>query len=287
VSRLNNHPSGFAVQRGTQRRVGDRFAVAALLSGTLIATVLSDPADAEPSLQISANSSLWGMFQHADPVVQAVMLGLVLASLLTWSIWIAKTQELRRARKRLLQAVISLEAASGVSQVKPINDVAVNAMIETAQKELSQSVELIRSGQIEGVKERAAVRLQRIEAAAARQVNRGIGVLASIGSTAPFVGLFGTVWGIMHSFVSIAGARSASLAVVAPGISEALLATALGLVAAVPATLIFNGFARSLGDFKALLADSSTLVLCLLSREVDMTAVLPAEKPKMLAGAAR
>jgi len=252
-----------------------------------LSSVLTASADAQSGLQISANSSIWGMFRHAEPVVQFVMMGLVLASLLTWSIWIAKTQEFRRAGKRLSQAAISLEAAPGVNQVKPLDDIAVNAMLEAAQKELGQSLELIRLGQIDGVKERAAVRLQRIEAAAARKLNRGIGILASVGSTAPFVGLFGTVWGIMHSFVSIAGARSASLAVVAPGIAEALLATALGLIAAIPATLIFNGFARSLGNFKALLADCATLVLCLLSLEVDLAATVPAERPKILATAGR
>lgn len=280
-----NKEGGFGVQWDAMRTRACA-AVAGLLSIAL-SGILPARAEAQTGMQISANTSVWGMFQHAEPVVQVVMLGLVLASLLTWSIWIAKTQEFRRAGKRLSQAVITLEAAGGITQVRPISDVAVSAMLDTAQKELGQSLDLIRQGQLEGAKERTAVRLQRIEAAAARRINRGIGILASVGSTAPFVGLFGTVWGIMHSFVSIAGARSASLAVVAPGIAEALLATALGLVAAIPATLIFNGFARSLGNFKALLADCSTLVMCLLSREVDLTAIAPAEKPKMLATAGR
>ena len=99
-------------------------------------------------------------------------------------------------------------------------------------------------------------RLDRIEIAAARDMNRGTGILATIGSTAPFIGLFGTVWGIMNSFVGISQAQTTNLAVVAPGIAEALLATAFGLVAAIPAVFIYNLFARSLASYKALVGDA-------------------------------
>ena len=99
----------------------------------------------------------------------------------------------------------------------------------------------------DGFKERVALRLERVEAAMSRQIARGTGVLATIGATAPFVGLFGTVWGIMNSFIGISEAHTTNLAVVAPGIAEALLATALGLVAAIPAVVIYNHLARSIG----------------------------------------
>ena len=102
--------------------------------------------------------------------------------------------------------------------------------------------------------------LERVEAAAGRRIDRGTGVLATIGATAPFVGLFGTVWGIMNSFIGISKAQTTNLAVVAPGIAEALLATALGLVAAIPAVVIYNVFARSIGGYRALLADASAQV---------------------------
>ena len=92
----------------------------------------------------------------------------------------------------------------------------------------------------EGVKERVASRLERLEAGAGRRMLKGTGVLATIGATAPFVGLFGTVWGIMNSFIGISKSQTTNLAVVAPGIAEALLATALGLVAAIPAVVIYN-----------------------------------------------
>ena len=99
-----------------------------------------------------------------------------------------------------------------------------------------------------------------------RQIARGTGVLATIGATAPFVGLFGTVWGIMNSFIGISEAHTTNLAVVAPGIAEALLATALGLVAAIPAVVIYNHLARSIAAYRALLADASAQVMLLVSR---------------------
>jgi len=100
-------------------------------------------------------------------------------------------------------------------------------------------------------------------------MNRATGVLATIGATAPFVGLFGTVWGIMNSFIGISKAQTTNLAVVAPGIAEALLATALGLFAAIPAVIIYNQFARSIARYRALVGDASAEVLRLVSRDLD------------------
>jgi biopolymer transport protein ExbB len=114
-----------------------------------------------------------------------------------------------------------------------------------------------------------ALRLERVEAAMSRQIARGTGVLATIGATAPFVGLFGTVWGIMNSFIGISEAHTTNLAVVAPGIAEALLATALGLVAAIPAVVIYNHLTRTIAAHRALLGDASAMVLLLISREGD------------------
>jgi biopolymer transport protein ExbB len=105
-------------------------------------------------------------------------------------------------------------------------------------------------------KERITWQLERIEIAAGREISRGTGILATIGATAPFVGLFGTVWGIMDSFIGISKAHTTNLAVVAPGIAEALLATALGLVAAIPAVMIYNVLARSTMHYRALIGDA-------------------------------
>ena len=121
----------------------------------------------------------------------------------------------------------------------------------------------------EGTKERATALLSRIEARAGRAMGRGTGLLATIGSIAPFVGLFGTVWGIMNSFIGISKTNTTNLAVVAPGIAEALLATATGLVAAIPAVVFYNMFARGITGYRQLLGDASTEVLRLLSRDLD------------------
>ncbi|HVJ34281.1 MAG TPA: tonB-system energizer ExbB, partial [Dongiaceae bacterium] len=122
---------------------------------------------------------------------------------------------------------------------------------------------------VDGIKERIASRLDRLVARLGRGMNRGTGVLATIGSTAPFVGLFGTVWGIMNSFIGISKAHTTNLAVVAPGIAEALLATAIGLVAAIPAVVVYNLLARGIAANKAVVADMSAAVLRLASRDLD------------------
>lgn len=132
--------------------------------------------------------------------------------------------------------------------------------------------ELEGSDDNEGIKERTSFRLERRVAAVGRQMGRGNGYLATIGAISPFVGLFGTVWGIMNSFIGIAQTQTTNLAVVAPGIAEALLATAIGLVAAIPAVVIYNVFARQIGGFKAMLGDVAAQVLLLQSRDLDLEA---------------
>jgi biopolymer transport protein ExbB len=141
----------------------------------------------------------------------------------------------------------------------------VGRLARTALNEVQASV----TADPEGLKERVSWLLERIEASASRHIGRGMGLLASIGATAPFVGLFGTVWGIMNSFIGISNSHTTNLAVVAPGIAEALLATALGLFAAIPAVVIYNLFSRSIGGYRALLADASALVMRLVSRGCD------------------
>lgn len=214
--------------------------------------------------------SPWGMFMAADIIVKGVMIGLAFASVVTWTIWLAKALELFAARMKARRALRCLERASTLAEAVeagrrwpkrgPVAALAQAALLETS-----------RSGglEAEGVKDRAAVALQRIEARAGRSMSRGTGLLATIGSTAPFVGLFGTVWGIMNSFIGISQANTTNLAVVAPGIAEALLATAIGLVAAIPAVIIYNVFARSIAGYRAVLADASAEILRHLSRDLD------------------
>src|SRR5438552_7126814 len=139
----------------------------------------------------------------------------------------------------------------------------------------------------EGIKERIASRLERIEAASVRRIARGTGVLATIGATAPFVGLFGTVWGIMNSFIGISKSHTTNLAVVAPGIAEALLATALGLAAAIPAVVIYNRLARSIAGYRVLVGDASAEVMRLVSRDLDQAelGLAPRERKVTLSAA--
>jgi len=212
--------------------------------------------------------SPWGMFLHADVVVKVVMLGLVLASLVTWTVWLAKNIELWRAKRQARAALAALNAAQSLADAKARlgeGGDPVARLVQTAINEVRSSTRADPAA----LKERVSWLLERVEVAAHRRIGHGMGVIASIGATAPFVGLFGTVWGIMNSFIGISNAHTTNLAVVAPGIAEALLATALGLFAAIPAVVIYNAFARSIGGYRALLGDGSTLVMRLVSRDCE------------------
>jgi len=209
------------------------------------------------------------MFASADIVVQAVIVGLAFASVVTWTVWLAKSLELVVARRRVraaLAAIADERWLAAAAERFAARRGAVAAFLVAAQQELRLSADVAERA---GIKDRVASRLARLEAAAARDMNRGTGVLATIGSTAPFVGLFGTVWGIMNSFIGISKAQTTNLAVVAPGIAEALLATAIGLFAAIPAVIVYNQFARSIGGYRGLLGDASAEVLRLVSRDLD------------------
>jgi len=219
-----------------------------------------------PSSLLPHNLSPWGMFLSADIVVKAVMIGLAFASLVTWTVWLAKTIELKRETLRAKRRLRLLE--QGVSLRDAVRSCGSN-VDAVAQLILSTARESELSGDTydDDFKERVALRLERVEAAMQRKISRATGVLATIGATAPFVGLFGTVWGIMNSFIGISESHTTNLAVVAPGIAEALLATAMGLIAAIPAVVIYNHLVRVIGGYRALLGDGSALLLLLISRE--------------------
>ncbi len=210
----------------------------------------------------------WGMYLNADIVVKVVMLGLLFASLLTWTVWLAKTAEIWSAKRKARSGMRILQDARSLADAERQfgdRDDAVAKLVRVA----SMEAQLSAHASSEGLKERIAWLLERLEVAGGRRGGRGMGVLATIGATAPFVGLFGTVWGIMNSFIGISNAHTTNLAVVAPGIAEALLATALGLFAAIPAVVIYNVFARMIGGYRALLADAAALVMRLVSRDCE------------------
>jgi biopolymer transport protein ExbB len=212
------------------------------------------------------------MFVGADLVVKVVMIGLALASVATWTVLLVKAIQLQAAKRvgrRALAIVLSARSLPHAArQIADQGSVAAR-LLAAAGDEIEKS----RGLPAEGIKERIAWQLERIEAAAAQRIGRGIGILATVGAVAPFVGLFGTVWGIMNSFIGISRAHTTNLAVVAPGIAEALLATAFGLAAAIPAVVIYNAFARSTGAYRSVLADSSVAILRLLSRDLDRNAL--------------
>jgi biopolymer transport protein ExbB len=217
--------------------------------------------------------SPWGMFLNAVVPVKIVMVGLAVASLAIWTVWLVKTIELWRARRLARRGLETLASAPNLRKAKKELAQAsypVARFVAAAAEEASRSQGLA----AEGVKDRAAALLSRVEAQAGRAIARGTGVLATIGATAPFVGLFGTVWGIMDSFIGISKAHTTNLAVVAPGIAEALLATAMGLVAAIPAVVMYNAFVRSITAYRAQLADAAAEVLRHLSRDLDREASL-------------
>jgi biopolymer transport protein ExbB len=220
--------------------------------------------------------SVWGMFLAADMVVKTVMVGLAVAALITWIIWLGKSLQLMGAKQRARRALrIVHKAASlddAIGQMERRKGVGA-LLVRAAEEERRASSDFTAHAQAGGLKERISSSLGRIEVAAGRKMSRGTGILASVGSVAPFVGLFGTVWGIMNSFISIAETQTTNLAVVAPGIAEALLAPGIGLVAAIPAVVIYNAFARAITGYRQSLADISAAIERLVSRDLDRSAV--------------
>ncbi|MCR6631885.1 MAG: tonB-system energizer ExbB [Magnetospirillum sp.] len=198
------------------------------------------------------------------------------ASVATWTIWLAKALEVRAMRR---QVAASLGILAGAQSLAAAETRLRNgkgpaaAMVATAATDLRNHA----PAALRRAEERIATRLDRQRVAAGRSLARGTGILATIGSTAPFIGLFGTVWGIMNSFVGIAQAQTTNLAVVAPGIAEALLATATGLVAAIPAVVAYNAINRSIAAVKAQLGDCVAEVRRLAGHDIDQH--VPASLP--------
>jgi biopolymer transport protein ExbB len=201
------------------------------------------------------------------------MAALAVASVMTWTVFLVKGLEIAITRQRLRQALASLDSARSLFEAR--DRVSAKGPAGALVAAVVAEATLSDSDAVDGIRERAALRLDRIEAAAGRALSRGTGILATIGATAPFIGLFGTVWGIMNSFIGISKAQTTNLAVVAPGIAEALLATAIGLVAAIPAVVIYNMFARASSGCRGLMADVSAATMRLLSRELDRRSGTP------------
>jgi len=230
----------------------------------------SAPATAAQAIRpVMHELSPWSMFVSADILVKAVMVGLVFASLVTWTVFIAKSVELLLAQRRLKEALIDIAESRSLAEAQLALGRKRNVLVTLLAAAMNEARLSGGMSSDSGIKERAGSRFAEIVRAEQRVVRRGMGLLASIGSTAPFVGLFGTVWGIMNSFIGISKSQTTNLAVVAPGIAEALLATAIGLVAAIPAVIIYNHFARQTKSYLELINRGVGAAERLLSRDLD------------------
>ncbi|MFP4314382.1 MAG: protein TolQ, partial [Alphaproteobacteria bacterium] len=200
--------------------------------------------------------SMWGLFMMADPIVKSVMIMLILASIWSWAIIFQKRGALARLNRRAARFEDTFWSGEPLDK---IYERVKNAKQDPLLTTFSAGMDEWQAGVSEGMPANASLQASlrgRVERAMSlnitREMNkleRGMTFLASVGSTAPFIGLFGTVWGIMNSFASIAATNNTSLAVVAPGIAEALFATALGLVAAIPAVVAYNVFSTGLNRY--------------------------------------
>ncbi len=218
--------------------------------------------------------SILTLFLQADIVVKLVMLLLLLASVWVWAIVFEKVTSLRRANRQADAfedrfwsggSLDELYDAEGAKPVHPVAAVFGAAMGEWRRSARVAGADMARGGVRDRVDRAMTVTVGR----EMERMERWMVFLASVGSTAPFIGLFGTVWGIMHSFAAIAASRNTSLAVVAPGIAEALFATAIGLVAAIPAVLAYNKLSTDLSRFAARLEGFGTEFGAILSRQSE------------------
>jgi biopolymer transport protein TolQ len=224
-----------------------------------------------PGLE-ATNLSLWALFSNADLIVKLVMIGLILASVWVWAIVIDKLilyARMRRAMDRFEQAFWSgqsLEELYKSLSARPTHSMA--ALFVAAMREWKRSLES-QARSFAGLQMRIEKVMDVTIAREIERLERRLLVLATVGSAGPFIGLLGTVWGIMTSFRAIAGQQSTSLAVVAPGIAEALFATAIGLIAAIPATIFYNKFAAEVNKQAQRLEGFADEFSAILSRQID------------------
>lgn len=250
-----------------------------LAQSTTESPVAEQNADPVPAVPVAASEQpaerfgVREMFTQADLVVKSVMVFLVVMSLLTWAILFEKLMAFASARSRNRRFLRLFRAGDKAAMEQQASHSALGRIWLVAQAELRHFMQHrgsnVSAEQINRLLQRMALNASIAQERDLARLGGMMGVLATIGATAPFIGLFGTVWGILNSFAGIATARSTSLAVVAPGIAEALLATALGLFAAIPAVMIFNKFARDINGFVGSLDNFSAELLASVSRQFD------------------
>lgn len=237
-------------------------------STTQVTPAISLAPSSPAQLALPHDLSPWGMFLAADIVVKSIMVGLALASFLVWTVWLGKLIQVLIARRTLraeLKAIVGQKSIDDAARQLGRNHSIGRAMLDAAQRELQTANAQSRFNALE----RITTRLGEIESDANRAVRGGMSFLATVGATAPFIGLLGTVWGIMNSFVGIAKTQTTNLAVVAPGIAEALLATAIGLVAAIPAVILYNHLGQGMAGFKRQVRETKGEVGRIASRHIE------------------
>jgi biopolymer transport protein TolQ len=229
-----------------------------------------------PTLEASADlMSPLNLFLQADAVVKAVMIGLLLASIWTWAIIFTHSIRLKRINRGTDRFERDFWATNDIDTFhsqRASDGLPIAAVMSAAMDEWRRST---KTAQIDraGTRERLASRMNAAVATELDRLSDRLNILATVGSVAPFVGLFGTVWGIMRSFTAIAGANNTSLAVVAPGIAEALFATAIGLFAAIPAVIAYNRLTHGLDRLEAKLSRFADRFHATLSRELEVEVV--------------
>jgi len=235
------------------------------------------PAD-PPTMKNAGQLNVGTMFMDSDPVVKIIMIGLALSSILSWTILVTKIFEFRALNRVSDTFVENFRGAKSVNDMSKIalseefdgNPLADMAAAAAQEIELSRQAGLLIAGEHrETTLARAEHAVSAVQAALARRLSGGMQYLASVGSNGPFIGLFGTVYGIMNSFIGIANTNTTNLAVVAPGIAEALLATGLGLFAAIPSVIFYNFFQTKISTFGARSEGFVAELMNAISRQLD------------------
>ncbi|MEM9965581.1 MAG: MotA/TolQ/ExbB proton channel family protein [Asticcacaulis sp.] len=263
------------------------FAAAAVATSPVAAEA---PVAAEPVEEVAAEETteaatsghgeltVAAMFMMAVPVVKAVMIGLVLASIISWALLVIKLLEfsgLNKATNRFLEDFRGARSIADINRLAVSDEHAGNpladmAAVATEEIQLSKQAGLAISGEHrESTLHRASQSINAVQAGLAKRLSGGLVFLASTGSIGPFVGLFGTVYGIMNSFIGIANTNTTNLAVVAPGIAEALLATGIGLAAAIPAVVMYNVFNSMIAQYGTRSEQFVSELQNSLSRQLD------------------
>ncbi|OYU70746.1 MAG: tonB-system energizer ExbB [Alphaproteobacteria bacterium PA2] len=231
-----------------------------------------------PQMKNAGKAGVFQMFIDADPVVKTVMIGLLLCSVLSWAILVTKAIEFNGLNKT---ATAFLEAFRGAKTINEIgrtatseefegNPLADMAAAAAQEVELSRQAGLAVSGEHrESTQHRAEAAVSAVQSSLGTRLSSGMQFLASVGSSGPFIGLFGTVYGIMNSFIGIANTNTTNLAVVAPGIAEALLATGIGLFAAIPSVIFYNYFQTRISALGARSEGFVSELMNAISRQLD------------------